>query len=273
MNYQEKTFGYKLLRPIIKPLFKFYFNPKVIGKENIPKKGAFILCGNHTDVHDQLSIMINTKRIIHYLAKKEYFDSKMGWFFKFVGQIPVDRETKNSNVKSEAVALLESGHALGIFPEGTRNMLYCKKDKVAEVHNQILSIMSKDNYLQKIKDNQTKLSQINLVYKLKEEKKIDETKYKELLFNTPYHLNNLLEKKVITKKEYDDALLLPFKYGAVSLASQTNSYIVPFAVKGHYQKRSKDLIIKIGKPYKVGKDLEKENTKLRNKIIELYNQI
>ena len=96
IEYQKKTRGYKRLKPVMKFLFNSYFKPKVIGIENIPKQGAFILCGNHTNVHDQFPIMINTDRVIHYMAKKEYFDSKMGWFFRYVSkyqligdQIPV----------------------------------------------------------------------------------------------------------------------------------------------------------------------------------------
>ena len=142
IEYQKKTRGYKRLKPVMKFLFNSYFKPKVIGIENIPKQGAFILCGNHTNVHDQFPIMINTDRVIHYMAKKEYFDSKMGWFFRYVSQIPVDRGSDTSTAKSEAIELLNDGHAIGIFPEGTRNRICYKKDKIKEIAN-ILNIDSK----------------------------------------------------------------------------------------------------------------------------------
>ena len=76
-------------------------------------------------------------------------------------------------------------------------------------------------------------------------------------------------KDILNEEEYNDSLLLPFKFGAVSLASKTNSYIVPFVVLGHYKRKYKDLVIKIGKPFKVSDDLEKENKVLRNKILNL----
>ena len=44
IEYQKKTRGYKRLKPVMKFLFNSYFKPKVIGIENIPKQGAFILC-------------------------------------------------------------------------------------------------------------------------------------------------------------------------------------------------------------------------------------
>ena len=65
-------------------------------------------------------------------------------------------------------------------------------------------------------------------------------------------------------------LLLPFKFGAVSLAQKTNSLIVPFGIKGSYSFRSKDLIIKIGKPFSIeNMSLETANTLLYNKILSL----
>ena len=48
-----------------------------------------------------------------------------------------------------------------------------------------------------------------------------------------------------------DKFLLPFKYGCVSMAKKTDAYIVPFAVTGTYKFRSKNLVYRIGKPFKV----------------------
>jgi len=64
--------------------------------------------------------------------------------------------------------------------------------------------------------------------------------------------------------------LLPFKYGAVSFACKTNSYIVPFAITGKYKLFRKSIKITYGKPYKLkSDDLTKENDILRNKVLEL----
>ena len=64
-------------------------------------------------------------------------------------------------------------------------------------------------------------------------------------------------------------ILLPFKYGAVSFAKKTNSYIVPFAITGKYKIFRKSIKIEYGKPYKVVGDLENENKKLMNKVEKL----
>ena len=65
--------------------------------------------------------------------------------------------------------------------------------------------------------------------------------------------------------------LLPFKYGAVSLAKKTNSYIVPFAITGKYKIFNGHIKITYGEPYKVTGDLEKENKILMEKVSKLMD--
>ena len=188
-------FWYKFLKLLLKPVYKFYYNPKIYCKENLNIDGPIIIAGNHIHLMDQCNVIISSKRVINYMAKKEYFDSfKTRWFFKLVGCIPVDRSKKDQNAKNSALEILNSGGAIGIFPEGTRN---------------------------------------------KTEEK-----------------------------------LLPFKYGAVSMARETNATIIPVAVTGDYKFRSKNLKVKIGTPFKVGKmSLEIANNKLYNEILKMIKEL
>jgi len=112
---------YKLFTPIMRVLFRLYYNPKIIGKEVIPKKGPILIVGNHKHVYDQCLTIMATKRVIHYMAKKEYFDSKMAWFFKMAGCICVDRSKKDEAAVNSALDILKNDGAVGLFPEGTRN--------------------------------------------------------------------------------------------------------------------------------------------------------
>ena len=67
-----------------------------------------------------------------------------------------------------------------------------------------------------------------------------------------------------------DDIILPFKYGAVSIANKSDAYIVPFSITGKYFKRN--ITICYGKPYKVSDELEKENKILEKKVIKLLKE-
>ena len=187
---EEHKKGYQFLRNTLKIPFKLWYNPKIIGASNIPKNGALIICANHRHVMDQCPILISTKRMVHYMAKKEYFEGKFAWFFKLAGCISVNRSIKDTEASNKALELLKAGYAVGLFPEGTRNR---------------------------------------------------------------------------TKEK-----LLPFKYGAVSMAKKTDAYLLPVGITGEYKFRSKDLTIKIGTPFKItDMNLEEANELLKEKILEL----
>ena len=75
----------------------------------------------------------------------------------------------------------------------------------------------------------------------------------------------------LNKTEY---IVMPFKYGAVKIASSSNCPIVPFAIKGEYKRFRKGLKIVFGRPYyiKDKNDLTKENIKLMNQIVHLLKE-
>jgi len=113
--------AYKIYKAILAFAFYVYYRPKIVNKKVIPKDGPIIVCGNHIHLFDQCLPIIATKRMLHYMAKKEYFDGKYAWFFRSAGCISVNRQIHDSDAKSQALEVLNNGWALGIFPEGTRN--------------------------------------------------------------------------------------------------------------------------------------------------------
>lgn len=58
----------------------------------------------------------------------------------------------------------------------------------------------------------------------------------------------------------------PFKFGAVKMAEQTNSKIVPFAITGKYKMFRKGLKIQFFEPVTVSGDLEKINNDIMNTV-------
>ena len=184
--------GYKFIAPITRFLFKLYYHPKFYEKKLIPKEGPIIIVCNHKHIMDQCMTICATKRPIHYLAKKEYFDGHFAWFFKLGGCISVDRQNGAKDATEKAINYLNQGSAVGLFPEGTRNRT-------------------------------------------------------------------------------TDTKLLPLKFGAVSMAKKTGATIVPCCVTGDYKFRSKNLVVKYGKPFKVSDDLEAANEYLAETIVSLMD--
>ena len=140
-----KYIVYKTLRTTLKPLFMLLYRPKYIGLSNVPKDGSIILAGNHTSPMDAAIMIGGPKRVIHMMAKKELFRSKFrNKFFRSMACISVDRTIHDENAKSEAIDVLNSGNALGIFPEGTVNKT---KDKLLQFKYGAVSFAKKTNTL------------------------------------------------------------------------------------------------------------------------------
>lgn len=84
---------------------------------------------------------------------------------------------------------------------------------------------------------------------------------------------NLINLSPEAKRNYTKELLLPFKYGAVSMAKKTNSIIIPYSITGDYKLFSKNLKIVFGKPIDVSKlEIEDANEKLFNSIKKLLKE-
>jgi 1-acyl-sn-glycerol-3-phosphate acyltransferase len=116
---------YWIFKGILKPLLLATYDLRVQGLENVPKKGPAIIAANHLSFLDSFFIPLMIKRRkVTYLAKADYFNSwKTAWFFRMVGQIPIERNDKSQarEALGAGVDVLKGGKLLGIYPEGTRS--------------------------------------------------------------------------------------------------------------------------------------------------------
>lgn len=271
---KKSSMGYKIFKGILGPIFNLYYNPKIENASVIPESGPIIVCGHHKHLFDQCLPILNTKRTLCYMAKKEYFDNKkVAWFFKAAGCIPVDRSKKDDDAKQAAIEVLNAGGAIGIFPEGTRNAL--KDERKKELYDllEMKDIISYKKFRKKIKKSNPKNSQIMLLETLYENKKISIDEFRENVYRPNKFLIQLKDNGIITEQEYDNSILLPIKFGTVSMAKKTNATIVPYGIVGDYKFRSKNLKAIFGEPFKVGDmDLEEANTKLFEAIRDLTKE-
>jgi len=85
----------------------------------LPLRGPAILVANHTSGLDPCIVQAASARLIRWMMAREYYDlPAMRWLFDTVGTIQVDRNGRDMAATREALAALERGYALGIFPEG-----------------------------------------------------------------------------------------------------------------------------------------------------------
>lgn len=99
-----------------------WFPCRIIGKENIPKKGACIFASNHQSNLDPFLIGIVPFREVYFFAKKELFKHPvMGWLMREWHAFPADRHRADIGAFKTAIRYLKNGSPLVFFPQGTRH--------------------------------------------------------------------------------------------------------------------------------------------------------
>ena len=100
---------------------RLFLGLQVRGVENIPKTPGLVVASNHFSTFDPPVIGSLVPREIHFMAKKELFESQpMRWLSEHLLAFPVDRSKSDMRAIKEALRYLKSGIAVGIFPQGTR---------------------------------------------------------------------------------------------------------------------------------------------------------
>jgi 1-acyl-sn-glycerol-3-phosphate acyltransferase len=131
--------AYWVVKAVLTPILRFLFKVRVEGAEHVPADGAAILASNHVSFCDSIFLPRVLERRITFVAKAEYFeDPKTAWFFRAVGQIPIQRSGGSASERALASAreVLNGGQLFGIYPEGTRSpdgRLYRGKTGVARL--------------------------------------------------------------------------------------------------------------------------------------------
>jgi len=126
-RYHERTrrrgvnpFVYWPVRWVLKAAIMVYFRLRRRGTEHVPD-GGVILASNHRSFLDPFAIGCCIGRPIYFVAKRELFKNPLlGWLLNCLGAFPVKRGQSDEESVATALALLERGQAVVIFPEGTR---------------------------------------------------------------------------------------------------------------------------------------------------------
>lgn len=112
---------YRVMWLIVVPILRLYTRLTVAGREHLPAEGPYILAPNHRSYLDTpFAGTVRWKRM-RFMGKDTMWKNKQfGWIFSALGSFPVSRGTADREALKRALAVLELGDPLVLFPEGTR---------------------------------------------------------------------------------------------------------------------------------------------------------
>lgn len=123
MKDLRRLWFYYLASYLVRNYARVFRGLEVEGQELIPKnERGLIIAGNHISSFDPPLIGSLVPREIHFMAKRELFEKQpLRWVVEHLMAFPIDRAKGDTRGIKEALRLLKSGVAVGIFPQGTRN--------------------------------------------------------------------------------------------------------------------------------------------------------
>lgn len=112
---------YRIIKRGIWLPFRLAFRPLVEGKANLPQRGGVVLVANHRSFFDSFFQGLVLDRPVHWMAKSELFAVPgIDRLLVRLGAFPVVRGGSDQQAIKVALALLEAGEVVAVFPEGTR---------------------------------------------------------------------------------------------------------------------------------------------------------
>ena len=99
-----------------------WFDLKVYGLEHMPRRGGLLIVSNHQSYLDPVVLASKTPRPLSFLAKSELFEVPgFGWLIRNLNAFPVRQGEGDVGAVRETIRRLQEGHALNMFPEGSRS--------------------------------------------------------------------------------------------------------------------------------------------------------
>lgn len=118
------------------PLVRGLFRLRATGLDNVPREGGMVLAANHWSNFDPwpLGIPLYPNRFLRFMAKSELFWFPLGAIVRAGGGFRVRRGERDAEAIDTAIELCRAGHAVVMFPEGTRRRKGMRKRHEARWH-------------------------------------------------------------------------------------------------------------------------------------------
>lgn len=104
-------------------ILRLGFDLDVRGQHHVPREGSFVVASNHISFMDPVVLGVACPRRLRFMARSDLFGQIiLGTFLRAVGVIPLRRGEHDVTAIKTALSTLRKGEAIGLFPEGTRQL-------------------------------------------------------------------------------------------------------------------------------------------------------
>lgn len=120
-KYPRMKWGYWTIYWLARGFFRLFFRLKIYGLEHF-RQGAGILASNHASNFDPPVLSVSCPEEVHFLAKESLFRVPLlGFLIRKLNSHPVSGTSTDVSTFRDIIHLLQAGHKVILFPEGTRS--------------------------------------------------------------------------------------------------------------------------------------------------------
>lgn len=112
---------WRLSQGLSRAIANIFCKFRVFGLENVPKSGGVLLASNHQSYVDPVLVAMVLSREMHFMARRTLFrNPAFRALIVSYNAFAIERDTADVKGVNSAIARLEAGNILLVFPEGTR---------------------------------------------------------------------------------------------------------------------------------------------------------
>jgi 1-acyl-sn-glycerol-3-phosphate acyltransferase len=121
-SVERESLVYRVGRMICRLWTTLWFDFKAYGARHVPRRGGVLIVANHQSFLDPVLLAVKVPRPFSFLARHGLFDNRyFGWLIRSLNAFPVRQGEGDVGAVKETIRRLQEGHALTLFPEGSRS--------------------------------------------------------------------------------------------------------------------------------------------------------